>query len=264
MNINGQAIKHKTFGCGVVTDSTADTVTVCFPVGEKKFIYPDAFGAYLELRDTKMQRQITTLIARKEAETSRQRLVEQKEQEHRQRLLNFTIAPNSHAAFHVAPEQTTEICRTYTVSTGRYLSGYSKGEPRIAERMKPNSVCLFTECPRKIEKERRIIGACMVQEDFFGEDARDGWIQGHPDYRLSVPAGSTMPFWQYFEQTTVHRWGSMAFKYCSGTVMNRILADMVALCADTKQEESAIAFYRYFCRMNRLRPLVELEEEAEA
>ncbi len=259
MDINGQAIRHKTFGCGVVTALTANTITVCFSEGEKKFIYPDAFREYLVLKDKNIQRHITAQIAKKDAELNRQRQAEQAEQERRQKLLNFSITANSHAAFDIIPEHAEQTCKTCMVSTGRYLSGYSKGQPRIAERLKPNSVCLLTERQsRQPEQERRMIGAFMVREDFFGKDVHDGLIEGHHKYQMRVPPENVLLFWNYFDQNATPRWGNTAFKYCSGTVMNHILSEMTQLLENTEQKESALAFYQYFCKINRLRPLMEI------
>ncbi len=259
MNINGQAISHKTFGCGVITALAESTITVSFSNSEKKFIYPDAFKEYLVLKDKVMQQYITAQIAEKEAEINRLRQKEQSEQERRKKLLNFTITANSHAVFDVAPKDTVQVCNTYTISTGRYLSGFSKGEPRIAERLKPNSACLFTERPiGKSEQERRIVGAVMVREDFFGEDFCDGLIEGHPKYRMLVPTGNQLLFWELFGQEAAKRWGSIAYKYCSSAAMNYILSEMVQILANNDQHESAFAFYKYFCTINRLLPLIEI------
>ncbi|MBE6904886.1 MAG: hypothetical protein E7476_01205 [Ruminococcaceae bacterium] len=259
MNINGRAIRHKTFGCGVITALTANTITVSFSEGEKKFIYPDAFREHLVLKDKNMQQCITAQIAKKEAEINQQRQAKQAEQERRQKLLNFSIAANSHAIFDIIPEHVEQICKTYIVSTGRYLSGYSKGQPRIADRLKPNSVCLLTERQnRQPEQQRRIIGAFMVREDFFGKDVHDGLIEGHSKYQIRVPSETNLLFWEHFSQNTTPRWGNTAFKYCSGTVMNHILSEMAQMLGNTEQQESALAFYRYFCKINRLRPLMKI------
>ena len=260
MNINGHAIRHKTFGSGVITAFTESIITISFSEGEKKFIYPDAFKEHLVLKDKKMQAYITAQIAEKKAEINRQRQIEQSEQERRKKLLNFTITANSHAVFDVAPDHTLQVCEAYTVSTGQYLSGYSKGQPKIAVKLKPNSACLFTErAIGKSEQERRIIGAFMVREDFFGEDSRDGLIVGHPKHRMLIPAGNPLFFWELFGQGAMQRWGNIAFKYCSSTEMNYILSQMVQILANTDQQESAFAFYKYFCAINRLSPLIEIE-----
>lgn len=262
MNIIGQPIKHKTFGPGIVTAFTGEIITVCFQDSEKKFIYPDAFKNFLVLKDQKIQQSIERLMGDREAAMQQKKLMEQAEHGRRQKLLNFKVAANSHAVFNIPPEQTENVCRTYTVSTGKYLSGYSKGKPRIADRMKPNSVCLLTECANgQTEKERKIIGAFLVREDFFGADVHDGIIKGNPQYRLLVPAGYQMPFWKYMNQNAPPRWGNTAFKYCSGDTINQILSKLVEIFKTTAQKKSAIDFYRYFCKINSLRPLTQLEEK---
>lgn len=266
MNIIGQAIDHKKFGSGVVMAVSDGVVTVRFRELEKKFIYPDAFKKYLILQDKNKLEYMTDQLAKREAELNRQRQAEKKEQERIRKLHNFTITANSHAVFNVAPERTQEVCKTCSVSTGRYLSGYSKGQCRIAERLKPNSVCLLTERPcGKPEQEREIIGAFMVKEDFFGEDVHDGMVKGHPKYRIMLPAGTSMLFWEYFTKDVAPRWGNTAFKYCSVAVMNQILSKMLQKLANTAQSKLGLAFYKNFCKINQVKPLagtnLELEPE---
>ena len=265
MDLIGQPIKHKTFGSGIVTDLSDGIVTICFQNHEKRFIYPDAFHSFLVLKDREAQRHIENQIKDQEAAAQQARQAEQAEQERKNKLLNFRITANSHAVFHVASEQIDQIIRTCQVSTGTYLSGYSRGTPRIADRMKPNSVCLLTtRRAGKNEEERNIIGAFMVREDFFGEDVHDGVIKGHLQHRIFLPEESRLLFWEHLGQNALPRWGNTAFKYCSEDVINKILADMTELLNTSKQKDTAIAFYRYFCKINRLRPLIKLEELEES
>ena len=261
MNIIGQPIKHRAFGPRIVTAITDGIVTVCFQESEKKFVYPDAFKDFLTLKDQKTQQSIAKLIEDNTAVIQQRNQQEQVESDRRRKILNFKVKANSHAVFNILPEQVEQACKTYTVSTGTYCSGCSKGQPRIAERMKPNSVCLLTACADgQPEKERKVIGAFMVRENFFGEDVHDGIIEGHPQHRLLVPSGYQMLFWKYINNT-LPRWGNTSFKYCSGDAMNQILSKLVVLLETTPQKETGINFYRYFCKMNLLRPLVQLEAE---
>lgn len=263
MNLIGQPIKHRVFGAGIVTDLADGTVTICFQNGEKKFVYPDAFHNFLVLKDQKTQRHIEEQITNRKIAIQKERQYEQAEQERQQKLLNFKVVSNSHAVFHITPDQVDRTVQTHRVSTGTYLSGYSKGQPRIATRIKPNSVCLLTVCQNKHEEQKRcVMGAFMVREDFFGEDMLDGMIEGHPQHHILVPGESPVLFWEYFAQDPPPRWGNTAFKYCSGDVVNQILADMVKRLHSTEQEEAAIAFYRYFCRLNHLHPLIPLDGNA--
>ena len=67
MQLIGQPIKHRTFGKGIVTDWNHTTITICFPAGEKKFLYPDAFHRFLHLKNDAMQRKILELLEKREA-----------------------------------------------------------------------------------------------------------------------------------------------------------------------------------------------------
>ena len=56
MQLIGQAIRHETFGKGIVTGWNRNILTVCFPGGDKRFLYPDAFARrHLTLRNQGMQ-----------------------------------------------------------------------------------------------------------------------------------------------------------------------------------------------------------------
>jgi len=264
MKLIGQPIKHKTFGHGIVTAFTGGIMTICFQDSEKKFIYPDAFKNFLVLKDQRIQQSIQKQIEAQEAAILQKNELEQAERDRRQKLLNYKVAANSHAVFNISPEQARQVCQTYTVSTGNYISGCSKGQLRIAERMKPNSACLLTvRANGETEAERKIIGAFMVEEDFFGEDVQDGMIQGHPQYRLLVPDGPPMLFWETMNQKAPPRWGNAAFKYCSGDSVNQILFKLLERFDASAQKELAIDFYQYFCKKNSLRPLIPLEDHSE-
>ena len=39
MQLIGQAIRHETFGKGIVTGWNRNILTVCFPGGDKRFLY---------------------------------------------------------------------------------------------------------------------------------------------------------------------------------------------------------------------------------
>ena len=254
MNLIGQTIRHNVFGSGVITDLSEETVTICFQNIEKRFIYPDAFRSFLVLNNQKTQQHIEAEIKKRDMEAKMIREIEQTEYERKHKSLNFKITPKAHAVFDIPSDQIDQVIRLGQVSTGTYLSGYAKGKPRVAGRMKPNSVCLLTTCQKgQPEKSRSIIGAFMVAEDFFGEDAHDGVINGHTQHRILTPQYSCILFWQYFEQEAPLRWGSTPFKYCSGDTANIILADLTARFAETEQKETAIGFYEYFCKSNHLR-----------
>lgn len=254
MNITGVEVKHKVFGSGTVSGLSANRITVCFPAGEKSFIFPDVFKGYLLLEDKRIQQRVNDIILKQEEAVKHQRQKEQEKLERMHRIQNFTVSTNSQAVFDIALGQETAICETCTVSTGHYINGQNKGRPRIADRIKPNSACLLTQRPSgKSENERQIIGAFMVKEDFFGEEIHNGVIEWHPIYRMMIDTESQLLFWSYFNDESPPRWGNTTFKYCSTAVMSRILSDMAQVLKETDQYESGLAFYDYFCKINRIR-----------
>jgi hypothetical protein len=254
MNVIGKLVNHKSFGIGTVTELTDRIITVSFYGNAKRFIYPDAFKNYLVFKSQKLQDYVETQIKEQEEVIQRKRKAEQEESERRQKRLNYKISVNSHLVFNIPSEQIDNVFQTLSVSTGSYLSGASKGLPRIADRVKPNSVCIFTSCSEgHREHERKLVGAFMVAEDFFGEEANDGLIKGHPKYYLVVPEGHQIPFWQQITQDIPPRWGNVAFKYCSAVMANCMLSKMIGAITENDQRDKARKFYQYFCEVNRLR-----------
>lgn len=261
MQLIGQSIKHVTFGKGVVTDWNGNVITVCFSAGEKKFIYPDAFSNFLILKNADAQKKVQHLldVREEERETELKELQEQQEKKHM--LENLKLSPQSQAVFHIDAEAHEAVFSSWTVFTGCYLSGYSKGEPRIPERLQPNSMCLLTELPKGgPEAERRIVGAFMVEDDFIGTCCTDGVIQAHPAHRIQLPSERQPLFWPYvIKEPEKQRWGKTAFKYMSNRTGEKILFDCKenALTADEKSR--AECFYRYYCKLNRLPSRIDLE-----
>jgi hypothetical protein len=53
MDINSEVVKHKKFGVGTIVESKDDYIIVLFHETKerKKFLYPEAFGEFLELQN---------------------------------------------------------------------------------------------------------------------------------------------------------------------------------------------------------------------
>lgn len=256
MQLIGQPIKHGTFGKGIVTDWNDTTITICFSAGEKKFLYPDAFSGFLHLRDAAMQREVQELLDKREAAREAERQAVRENRERNLLLRNLKISPQSQAVFDIRPEEYEELFSRWSVSTGCYVSGCSKGEPRVPTRLKPNSMCLLTECAAgRPEQERRIMGAFMVEEDFLGSHCRDGIIRAHPVYRIQLRPEDQIPFWPYVvREPEKQRWGRTALKYMTNKTGERILFDLKERLSCGESRECAEEFYQYDCERNRLLP----------
>lgn len=144
-------------------------------------------------------------------------------------------------------------------TNGRYSPGgtsadTSKGESRIPDCLKPNSLCLLTEKPEAAnEAGRRIIGVFMVGDDFFGCDCRDGIVHAHPAHRLELSPERQMPFWPYITREPAgQRWGRTALKYCSNKTKEKILFDLLTALQKTELAETAEGLYQYYCGLSRL------------
>ena len=254
MQLQGNAITHVKFGKGVVTKMDGNIITVCFSQGEKRFLYPDSFSQFLILKDKKAQKRIEDILYQKEREEEQLKRALQEEQDRIRRLRNLKISPNSQAAFGFVENTEELVFSTWNVFTGRYLSGYSKGEPRIPSRLKPNSACLLTKLPKGApEKDRRIIGVFMVQDTFSGDLCKNGQIKAHEDFRIKLSEKEQPKFWRYFQDTECPAsWGKTEIKYFSNEIMQKILYDISNLLAESAHQKAASEFYQYFCEVNRL------------
>lgn len=251
MELVGKAIKHVTFGRGVITNRTDNILTVDFAGNHKKFLFPDAFSRFISITDEEGQAYVGKILD----DISKIKNAEQLEQERLQRMLFLKVAPESQAAFGFMENSRNTVLKSWSVFAGNYLSGYSKGTPKVPTRLKLNSACLLTECPTGcLEEERRIIGAFMVKDDFEGKYCEDGIIPSHETYRILLnDKDGELLFWDYFSSTTRSpRWGRMEMKYFSNLQMKCILNDMQKIITDPLQRETASNFYRYFCKVNRL------------
>lgn len=254
MQVIGKTVEHKAFGRGKITNHSGNIVTVSFSKGDKKFIYPDAFAHFLTFKNQSAQNEINTICSKLLEEESAQKRALQEEQERRQRLLSLKITPNSQAAFNIEVNELNEIFSSGSVSTGCYLSGHSKGEPRIPSKLRPNSACLLTgRTPNTPEKERLILGVVMVKDDFFGDLCKNGIVEFHDQYKIRLNPNNRMMYWNYFDGSDpLPRWGNTVFKYFANNTMQQILLDMKKTSQDAEEEMAILAFYQYFCDINHL------------
>ena len=118
MQLIGQTVKHQVFGKGIVTDKSEGTLTVSFPAGEKRFLYPDAFSKFLILQDDEMQKEILAAIkTRKEKQKQKEKAAVAK-WEKEAALRNMKISNRSQGVFDVKPENLEETLNQWQVSTG--------------------------------------------------------------------------------------------------------------------------------------------------
>lgn len=251
MHLIGQTIEHEQFGKGVVTFCDKGIITVDFEGGKKSFVYPDAFEAYLVPQDTGSQEQINDMLVKRKLEEKKKQLEDLEHQKKLAHLRSIPIPTLGQAVFDLDLQKDNDPFLSHKCSTGCYLSGLSKGQPRIPDRIRFNTMCILTRCqPGQPENTRQILGVAMVEESFQGENCRDGWIPLKENFMLKLER--PLAIWPYLEKEPKKAWGQTTFKYIANKIGEEILRDISQHFLGTGDEKKARDFYRYYCECNHL------------
>jgi len=265
MNLLHEEITHKVFGEGDIVDQDESFITVEFKDDVKKFVYPDAFGTFIKLKDQDTAKTLKKIISEREAEKKaeeKQRKQEKErlmlEQQHREKLKNHKIHESSQIVFWLDDEELEQVFTDWQVSSGKIQSGKNKGEPNRPARLRPNSAALLTARESdKPEKERKILGLYMVNEMFTGDQSEDGIVPAHEEFRIKLTdqEAEKMLFWNYYvNKNYPHRitWNSGRYRYFDNIWTATILKDIIALKTDEEEMKEAEKLLEYFCKMNLL------------
>ncbi|HLR51741.1 MAG TPA: malate synthase [Candidatus Avamphibacillus sp.] len=267
MNLINEEITHKTFGEGNIVDQDESFITIDFEEDTKKFVYPDAFGKFITLKDPDTAESFKKIISKMEQEELERKREKEKEQHALEQLRKSQpgkragkpkIHESSQIVFWLDAEEQQNVFNDWQVSTGTVQSGKNKGQPNKPARVRPNSASLLTA--RKSddpEKERRILGLYMVNETFTGELGDDGMVPAHAEFRIKLTdeEAEKMLFWNYYiNKNYPHRmtWNSGKYRYFDNVWTAQILKDIIALKTDEKEVKEAENFLEYFCKMNAL------------
>lgn len=254
MQIIGETISHAKYGKGVISDKSDTIITVIFQDCKKQFHFPEAFEKHLVLKSKTKQQQVNLLIDGmiKKREILENTILQRRKVQ--EKIMALKISPNSQAAFGFTENKKEEVLQTWTLTTGTYLSGKSKGQPRIPLKMFLNSACLLTECSKgEPEQHRKIFGVFMVKDNFEGKLCTDGIIQSHEKYRISLEPSEELFFWDYFpESERKNKWGCCEIIYFPNFIMKKILQDMKKTAITEKKKQMLEDFSHYFVKINKL------------
>ena len=270
MNLINKEVTHKRFGKGSVVKHNDSIIEIHFAMENKKFVFPDAFGKHLKLHDKSAANSLEKVIQKREIEREKaeqekeeEKKLQRKEQqlrlEHERLMKNHKLHPKSQMVFWCDVEELSRVFTEWKVFTGVIKSGNDKGKPKKPTRIYQNSVCLLTARDSSMpEKDRRILGVYMVNEDFIGKFCEDGYIPAHSEYRLQLTEQESdrMPFWKYYvngKSPHSMTWNTGKYRYFDNVWMAQILLDIVSLKSDTQERELAQNFFEHFCRMNQIR-----------
>jgi len=254
MNLLGSEVIHNIYGKGVINLSADSVITVRFENEERKFVFPDSFSGFLTFADTEKQSYVDKILCKLNLELLEESLRVQEEKKRLIRLRTLKITPKSQGVFGLVENSAKEVFASWSARSGTVLSGYSKGKPRVPSALAPNSACIFTELPPGCEeKERKVIGAFMVHEDFDGRLCTDGIIKAHDKFRIKLEDGETPPFWDYMNLDSLPlSWGGVEIRYCTNLIVKKILYDLIELIEEPVRKKQAEWLYRYYCTVNRL------------
>ncbi len=269
MNLLNKQVSHKTYGRGSVVNLSDSFVEIQFPIGNKKFVYPDAFGTYLILTDPntassvkQMKEKQQIKLKAKEMREEEERTAKIKEQQTRIQMenliKNLKIHPSSQAVFWCCDEDQETIFEKWSLFTGFVKSSEKQGRINRPARLNLNSVCLLTaRSPEEPEQQRRILGAFMVDAGFVGKLCEDGIIHAHEEHRIRLAEDESdkMLFWNYCvneKSPQSMTWNTGIYRYFDNIFMAQILRDMVTIKKGTSDQDIAKHFFAYYCRINRI------------
>ncbi|WP_068672210.1 malate synthase [Oceanobacillus sp. Castelsardo] len=270
MNLINKKVTHKFFGTGSIVKYNDSFIEIHFATENKKFVFPDVFRRHLKLHDENAANSLEKVIQKKEMERKKEewkkeeeRIRQHKEQqlrlEHEKLMKNHKLHPKSQMVFWCDTEEQNSSFSEWKVFSGVIKSGTNKGKPNKPIRMHQNSACLLTARDSSMpEKDRRILGVYMVNEDFIGKLCEDGYIPAHTEYKLQLTEQESeqMLFWKYYvNEKFPHKmtWNTGKYRYFDNLWMAQILFDIISLKSDPQERELAQRFFEHFCKMNQIR-----------
>ncbi|KAB2336127.1 malate synthase [Cytobacillus depressus] len=269
MNLINKKVTHKRFGMGSIVRHNDSSIEINFASENKKFVFPDVFGKHLKIHDKSVANSLEKILQKKEMERKKEEWKKEEEKkfqrknqelrlEHEKLMKNHKLHPESQMVFWCDTEEKNSSFSEWKVFSGVIKSGNNKGNPNKPIRLHQNSAVLLTAIDSSMpEKDRRILGVYMVNEDFIGKLCEDGYIPAHSKYRLQLTEQESdqMLFWEYYvNKKSPHKmtWNSGKYRYLDNSWIAQILLDIVSLKSDPKERELAQQFFEHFCKMNQI------------
>lgn len=269
MNLINKKVTHKLFGMGSIVKHNDTSIEIHFASENKLFVFPDAFEKHLILHDKNDANSLEEIIQKreskrkeeewkKEEEMKLQRKKQKLRLEHEKLMNHHKLHPESQMVFWCDTEEQDRSFSEWKVFSGEIKSGTNKGKPNKPSRLHQNSAVLLTARDASMpEKDRRILGVYMVNEDFVGKLCDDGIIPAHSKYKLQLTEqeADQLLFWNYYinEKTPQKMsWNTGKYRYFDNLWMAQILLDIVSLKSEPQERELAQQFFKHFCKMNQI------------
>lgn len=127
------------------------------------------------------------------------------------------------------------------------------------------AVCVFTtRLPGMDENSRFVFGLFIIDEIFYGNNNKSGYVKCNTDYHIELTADETkaIKFWNYYRNKNNPErlaWGTGLYRFISNNAIIALLTDLIQL-RQGDQKDDVILFLDEFCRLNNLK-MPELGEE---
>ncbi len=269
MNLINKKVTHKQFGIGSVVKQNESSVEIHFETENKLFVFPDVFGKHLKLHDKSDAKLLDEIIQKQEME---QKEIEMKKEEdkklqrkklvlrweHEKLMKHHKLHPESQMVFWCDKEEQSSAFSEWKVFSGEIKSGTNKGKPSKPVRLHQNSAVLLTKRDSSMsEKDRRILGVYMVNENFIGKLCEDGEIPAHSKYKIQLTEQESdqLLFWEYYvngNSPEKMSWNTGKYRYFDNSWLAQILFDIISLKTDPEEKELAQQFFDHFCKMNQI------------
>ena len=99
------AVKHKSFGNGVIISQNGKYITVKFDTVQKTFVYPDAFESFLTLEDGSISKEI--LLDIQAAKAAKQVILDKKNEENIRAMTRGIVIPGKDGAMFASDDEPT-------------------------------------------------------------------------------------------------------------------------------------------------------------
>lgn len=269
MNLINKKVTHKRFGTGSIVKQNDSSIEINFATETKMFVFPDVFGEHLKLHDKSVANLLENIIQKKGIERKEEEFKKEEEKklqrknqelrlEHGKLMKHHKLHPESQMVFWCDAEEQNSSFSEWKVFSGVIKSGNNKGKPNKPIRLHQNSAVLLTAVDSNMpEKDRRILGVYMVNENFIGKLCEDGYVPAHSKYRLQLTEeeSNQLHFWKYYvnkKSPNNMTWNTGKYRYFDNLWMAQILLDIVSLKSDEKERELAQQFLKHFCKMNQI------------
>ncbi|EON74417.1 hypothetical protein [Lysinibacillus sphaericus] len=269
MNLINKKVTHKRFGMGSIVKHNDSSIEIHFASENKMFVFPDVFGKHLTLHDKSDANSLEKIIQKKEIKRKEEEWKKEEEKklqrknqelrlEHEKLMKHHKLHPESQMVFRCDTEEQNSSFSEWKVFSGTIKSGNNKGRPNKPTRLHQNSAVLLTAIDSGMpEKDRRILGVYMVNEDFIGKLCEDGIIPAHSKYRLQLTEQESdqLLLWKYYvneKSPDKMTWNTGKYRYFNNLWMAQILLDIVSLRSNPEERELAQQFFKHFCKMNQI------------